>query len=122
MSVVRAVLRCGGEQAFGENDSSAIVRSVRLMAAPSNSIKPVTGSNHPRIGDRAIQISSKILENGWMLRSDCSEVVKRLVRPCRDAGVRDVMAENSSIYDLSKKRCAWNEFVEKLRNVFLAFR
>ena len=53
---------------------------------------------------------------------DSGEIVKGFIAARRNTRVRDIVAQNAAIHELREERCLRDQFIQQMRNVFLAFR
>src|SRR5690348_15083949 len=90
------------------------------MTALTNALETVAGSNHPSVGGRALQILSKIFEDGRVLGRNWSEVVECFVCAGGEARIRDIVAQDASVHDLGKECCPRHQFRQQARNVLPA--
>src|SRR5438477_2336969 len=122
MFVVRAAAgSCRGQEMLGQNYFCSQSRAVRTMAAFSNAIEPVAGSDDPGIGGGTFQVLTEIFEDGRMLRGKGSKVVDGFIDASRQAGGGDVMAQDSAVHHLREEGGLGDEFAHQVRNVLLAF-
>src|SRR5437016_2009584 len=122
MFIVRASAgSCSRQKMLGQDHFRAQSRAVRTMAAFSNAIEPVAGSDDPGIGGGTFQVLTEIFEDGRMLRGKGSKVVDGFIDASRQAGGRDVMAQDSAVHHLREEGGLGDEFAHQVRNVFLAF-
>ena len=120
--VVRAAAgSCRGQKMLGQDHFRAQSRTVGTVAAFSNAIEPVAGSDDPGIGGGTFQVLTEIFEDGRMLRGKGSKVVDGFIDASRQAGGRDVMAQDSAVHHLREEGGLGDEFAHQVRNVFLAF-
>src|SRR4029077_6889270 len=96
--------------------------TVRAMTAFTNPIETVAGSDHPRIRRWTLQILAKVFEDRWRRWGHRGKVIESFVYPGRQTGSRDIVAENSVIYNLSEKSRLRNEFAHQVRNILLSLR
>src|SRR5437016_13048630 len=122
MLVVRAAAgSCSCQKMLRQNYFCAQSRAVGTVAAFSNAIETVAGSDDPGIGGGALQVLSEIVEDGRMFRGKGGKIDDRFVDTSRQAGGCDVVAEDSAIDHLREKGGLRDEFAHEVRNVFLAF-
>src|SRR5437762_3495871 len=113
---------CSCQKTLRQYYFCAPCRSVGTVAAFSNAIERVAGSDDPGIGGGALQVLAEIFEDGRMFGRKRSKIVDGFVDTSRQAGGCDVVAEDSSIDHLREKGGLRDEFAHEVRNVFLAFR
>src|SRR4029077_4756098 len=92
------------------------------MAAFTDPVKTVAGSDHPRIRRWTLQIFAKVFKHGWRRWRDCGKIIESFVNPSSKACSRDVVAKDSAIYNLCEKRRLRNEFTHHVRDVLLPLR
>src|SRR5947207_4005448 len=112
---------CSCQKMLRQNHFRAKSRAVGSVAAFSNAIEPVAGSDDPGIGGRSLQILAEIFEDGWVFRGKGSKIVDCFVDASRQAGGCDVVAQDSAIDHLGEEGRLRNKFAHQVRNVFLAF-
>ena len=56
------------QQMLGQHYPRSHARTVGTVVALANAVEAVAGGNDPGIGERAMQIFAKVLEDCWMLR------------------------------------------------------
>src|SRR5256885_6242054 len=94
-----------------QNYFCAQSRAVGTVAAFSNAIEPVAGSDDPGIGGGALQVLAEIFEDGRMFGRKGSKIVDGFVDTSRQAGDRKSTRLNSShlvisyaVFCLKKKK------------------
>src|ERR1700677_1655961 len=92
------------------------------MVALSDLVEAVAGSNHPGIGRWPMQSFAEILKDGRMFGRHRSKVVEGFIHASSKAGSSNVVAENTAVYHLRKKRSLGYEFFDKTRNIPLPIR
>src|SRR5207245_5470731 len=106
---------------LGQNYFCSQSRTIGTMAAFSNAIEPVAGSDDPGIGGGTFQVLTEIFEDGRMLRGKGSKVVDGLIYAGCQAGGCNVVAQDSAVHHLREEGGLGDEFAHQVRNVFLAF-
>src|SRR5205814_2809813 len=92
MLVVRAAAgSCSCQKMLRQNYFCAQSRAVGTVAAFSNAIEPVAGSDDPGIGGGALQVLAEIFEDGRMFGRKGSKIVDGFVDTSRQAGGCDVV-------------------------------
>src|SRR5256885_12395578 len=80
MFVVRAAAGCRGRQKMlGQNYLCSKSRAVGAVAAFTNAVETVAGSNDPGIGGEPLQVLAEIFKDGWMFGGKGSKVVDRFI-------------------------------------------
>ena len=105
-----------------QNYACAQPRTVGTVAALSDAIEPVAGSNDPSIRGRALQVLAEILENRGVFGGEGRKVVDCLVDARCQTGSGHVVAEDSTIRHLGEEGRLRNEIADEVRDVFLPFR
>src|SRR5437667_11323342 len=97
MFVVRAAAgSCRGQEMLGQNYFCSQSRTIGTMAAFSNAIEPVAGSDDPGIGRGTLQVLTEVFEDGRMLRGKGSKVGNSLIYAGCEAGGRDGIGHGSA--------------------------
>src|SRR4029077_13676638 len=96
--------------------------TVRAMTAFTNPIETVARSDHPRIRRWTLQILAKVLKDRWRRWGHGGKVIESFVYAGRQTGSRDIVAEDSVIYNLREKSRLRSEFAHRVRNIFLSLR
>src|SRR2546429_796049 len=122
MFIVRASAgSCSRQKMLGQDHFRAQSRAVRTMAAFSNAIEPVAGSDDPSIGGGTFQGLTEIFEDGRMLRGKRSKVVDGLIYAGCQAGGCHVVPQDSAVHHLREEGGLGDELPHKVWNVLLAF-
>src|SRR2546423_13925723 len=104
-----------------QNYFCAQSRTVGTVAAFSNAIEPVAGSDDPGIGGGALQVLAEIFEDGRMFGGKGGKIVDRFVDTSRQAGGWDVVAEDSAVGHLRGKGGLGDEVADEGGKGFLGF-
>src|SRR5438105_320592 len=122
MFVVRTAARsCRGRKMLGQNHLRAQSRTVGTVAAFSNAIEPVAGSDDPGIGGGTFQVLTEIFEDGRVLRGKGSKVVDGLIYAGCQAGGCNVVAQDSAVDHLREESGLGDELPHEVWDVFLSF-
>ncbi len=103
MFVVSAAGGCRAQQMLGQNHSCSQARTIGTVAAFSDAIEPVAGSDDPRVRGWALQVLAEVLENRRVFRGKGSKVVNRFVYAGCQAGGGHVVAQDSPIHHLREE-------------------
>src|SRR5882762_6148486 len=123
MFAVAATARdCRRQKVLRENHPRSKTRAVGTMAAFSNPVEAIAGSDHPCVGRRALKILSKVFEYRGVFRRQRGEVVDRLIDTGGQACGRHIVTQNSAIHDLGEKGRLRDEFAHQVWDVLLTFR
>src|SRR5437660_9038915 len=101
---------CSRQKMLGQDHFRAQSRTVGTMAAFSNAIEPVAGSDDPGIGGGMIQVLTEVFEDGRMLRGKGSKVVNGLIYAGCQAGGCHVVAQDSAVHHLREEGGLGDEF------------
>src|SRR5690349_6459449 len=96
-------------------------RTIGTVAAFSNAIEPVAGSDDPGIGSGTLQVLAEILKHRRMFRREGSKIVDGLIYAGCEAGGRDVVAQDSAVDHLREEGGLRDELPHKVWDVLLAF-
>src|SRR5437016_10471047 len=103
MLVVRPAGSCSCQKMLRQNYFCAQSRAVGTVAAFSNAIEPVAGSDDPSIGSGALQVLAEVLEHRGVLGGEGSKVVDRFINAGCEACGGDIVAQDSAIHNLGEK-------------------
>src|SRR5213080_2540352 len=122
MLVVRAAAgSCSCQKMLRQNYFCAQSRTIGTVAAFSNAIEPVAGSDDPGIGGGTLQVLTEIFEDGRMLRGKGSKVVDGLIYAGCQAGGCNVVAQDSAVDRLREESGLGDELPHEVWDVFLSF-
>src|ERR1700746_2515720 len=89
------------------------------MAALTDAVKAVAGRDDPGVGGWPLQIFPEIFEHRGRFGGNRGEVVERCINAARQAGSRNVVAQNSTIDNLREEASLRDQVAHQVRDVFL---
>src|SRR5882762_3748098 len=110
------------QQMLRQNYSSSEPRAIRTVAAFSDPVESIAGSNHPRVGGGAFQVFPEVLKHRRVLRRQGRKIVDRLVDASGQACGRHVVTQDSPVHHLREEGRLRDKFAHQVGDILLPFR